>query len=244
MRTTKQNAKAESLYFDAVADRRAFDEFSEEQYAEVLSSMLSRVSLGGRILDAGCGSGAWLAALRRGGWDAVGVELAPSQVERARALGLNAIVGDLLNLPSDLGTFDGVILCGVLHHFPNSEERTRVIRNVAETLNPGGVLASLDPNGSNPFVRLAFHLHSEVSPNERCLRETELTAAYLAAGRGVSQVRKLSIEQPRSPEGPLQALWPWLRRAALRVSGALGGAAVGNYTIVESLQKGQTTGQT
>lgn len=51
---------------------------------------------------------------------------------------------------------------------------------------------------------------------------------YLAAGREVWRVRKLRIEQPRSPEGPLQATWPLLRRAALTLSGALGGAAVGN----------------
>jgi SAM-dependent methyltransferase len=240
----QQNAEAESLYFDTVADQRAFDEFSEEQYAGILSSMLSGVPSGGRILDAGCGSGAWLSALRRSGWDAIGVELAPAQVERARALGLNAVVGDLLNLPAVLGLFDGAILCGVLHHFPNSQERAHVIRNVAETLKPGGVIASVDPNGSNPFVRLAFHLHSEVSPNERCLRERELTAAYLASGREVSHVRKLSIEQPRSPEGPLRAMWPWLRRAALGLSRARGGAAVGNYTIIESLQRDQTTRQT
>lgn len=233
----QQNAKAEARYFDAVSDHRAFDEFSREQYAEILSSMLSSLPSGGRILDAGCGSGAWLSALSRLGWDGVGVEIAPAQVERARALGLNAIVGDLLDLPPDLGQFDGVILCGVLHHFPSGQERTRVIRNVAKTLRTGGVLASLDPNGDNPFVRVAFHMHAEVSPNERCLRSRDLTAAFLAAGREVSRVNRLRIEQPRSPEGPLHSMWPLMRRAALALSGTLGGAAAGNYTVIQSLRR-------
>jgi len=151
MQRVKQNVDAESRYFDAVADQRAFDEFSEEQYAEILSAMLSGVPSGGRILDAGCGSGAWLSALCRGGWDGLGVELAPAQVKQARALGLNAVVGDLLTLPPGLGMFDGAILCGVLHHFPSRQERTRVIRNVAKTLKPGGSHRVIGPERKQPF---------------------------------------------------------------------------------------------
>ena len=231
----KQDVDAESHYFDDVAAHRIFDEFTEAQYSLVLEMMLNGVSRGGRVLDAGCGSGAWLAALGRNGWDAFGVELSPAQVAQAQSLGLSAVVGDLLALPADIGQFDAAILCGVLHHFPSHAERVKVIKSVAGVLKPGGVLASIDPNGSNPFVRLAFHLHAEVSPNELCLRERELRAAYLEAGRRIATAGKLSIEQPRAPEGPLQAVWPALRKLALLLSRVLGPAARGNYTVLRSL---------
>jgi SAM-dependent methyltransferase len=230
-----QDLDAESHYFDEVAAHRVFDEFTEAQYSLVLEMMLRGVAKGGRVLDAGCGSGAWLAALARNGWDAFGVELSPAQVAQAQSFGLNAVVGDLLALPADIGQFDAAILCGVLHHFPSHAERVKVITSVAGVLRPGGVLASIDPNGSNPFVQLAFHLHAEVSPNELCLRERELRAAYREAGRRIARPGKLNIEQPRAPEGPLQAVWPSMRKLALSLSRVLGSAARGNYTVVRSL---------
>ncbi len=232
----EQDVDAESHYFDDVAAHRVFDEFTEEQYSSVLELMLQGVASGGRVLDAGCGSGAWLGALARNGWDAFGVELSPAQVAQAQSFGLNAVVGDLLALPADIGQFDAAIMCGVLHHFPSHVERVKLIKSVAGVLKPGGVLASIDPNGSNPFVQLAFHLHAEVSPNELCLRERDLRAAYREAGRRIAgRPGKLSIEQPRAPEGPLQAVWPSLRKLALSLSRPLGSVARGNYTVVRSL---------
>jgi len=99
--------------------------------------------LSGRVLDAGCGTGehALLAAAR--GADAVGVDIAPRAIERARRKaaerGLTARfeVADVLNL-GQLGlTFDTVIDSGLFHVF-GDEDRGRYVASLASALRPGG----------------------------------------------------------------------------------------------------------
>ena len=97
----------------------------------------------GRVLDAGCGSGehALLAAAR--GADAVGVDISPRAIGRARhkaaERGLTARfeVGDALSL-DDLGlTFDTVIDSGLFHVFDDAD-RARYVTSLASVLRSGG----------------------------------------------------------------------------------------------------------
>ena len=100
--------------------------------------------LAGRVLDAGCGTGeqALLAAAR--GADAVGIDVSPTAIERARAKaaerGLSARfeVGDALDLGRLGMTFDTVIDSGLFHVF-GDEERPRYVASLASVLRPGGV---------------------------------------------------------------------------------------------------------
>jgi SAM-dependent methyltransferase len=97
----------------------------------------------GRVLDAGCGSGehALLAAAR--GADAVGVDISPRAIGRARhkaaERGLTARfeVGDALSL-DDLGlTFDTVVDSGLFHVFDDAD-RARYVTSLASVLRSGG----------------------------------------------------------------------------------------------------------
>jgi len=99
--------------------------------------------LRGRVLDAGCGTGehALLAAAR--GADALGVDVAPTAIERARSkaaergLAARFEVADVLNL-ADLGlTFDTVIDSGLFHVFDDAD-RTRYVASLAEVVRDGG----------------------------------------------------------------------------------------------------------
>jgi len=100
--------------------------------------------LAGRVLDAGCGTGehALLAAAR--GADAVGVDVSPTAIGRARAKaaerGLSARfeVADALDLGRLGITFDTVIDSGLFHVF-GDEERPRYVASLASVLRPGGV---------------------------------------------------------------------------------------------------------
>lgn len=68
----------------------------------------------GRLLDIGCGSGAYLARMRDVGWDVTGVEVDPVAAEVARDRGLKVFAG-VEEVP---GTFDVVTLNHVIEHVP------------------------------------------------------------------------------------------------------------------------------
>jgi len=99
--------------------------------------------LSGRVLDAGCGTGehTLLAAAR--GADAVGVDVSPRAIERARrkagerGLTVRFEVASALSL-GELGlTFDTVIDSGLFHVFDDAD-RARYVTSLAGVLAPGG----------------------------------------------------------------------------------------------------------
>jgi SAM-dependent methyltransferase len=99
--------------------------------------------LAGRVLDAGCGTGEHTLLAASAGADAVGVDISPLAIERARgkaaARGIKARfeVADALNL-ADLGlTCDTIIDSGLFHVF-GDDSRARYVQSLASVLRPGG----------------------------------------------------------------------------------------------------------
>jgi cyclopropane fatty-acyl-phospholipid synthase-like methyltransferase len=99
--------------------------------------------LSGRVLDAGCGTGEHTLLAASHGADAIGVDVSPRAIERARAKaaerGVSARfeVADALRL-EDLGlTFDTIIDSGVFHVF-DDENRARYVASLASVLCSGG----------------------------------------------------------------------------------------------------------
>jgi SAM-dependent methyltransferase len=99
--------------------------------------------LAGRVLDAGCGTGEHTLLAASAGADALGVDLSPLAIERARekaaARGIKARfeVADALNL-ADLGlAFDTIIDSGLFHVF-DDVDRARYVESLASVLRPGG----------------------------------------------------------------------------------------------------------
>ena len=99
--------------------------------------------LGGRVLDAGCGTGehALLAAAR--GADVVGVDISSRAIERARhkaaerGLAVRFEAADALGLDGLGLTFDTVIDSGLFHVFDDAD-RARYVTSLASVLPPGG----------------------------------------------------------------------------------------------------------
>jgi SAM-dependent methyltransferase len=101
--------------------------------------------LTGHVLDAGCGTGEQTLLAASSGADALGVDVSPLAIERARgkaaARGIRARfqVADALNL-AELGlTFDTVIDSGLFHVFDDGS-RARYVTSLAAVLRPGGRL--------------------------------------------------------------------------------------------------------
>ena len=101
--------------------------------------------LTGQLLDAGCGTGEHTLLAASSGADALGVDVSPLAIERARgkaaARGIKARfeVADALSL-GDLGlSFHTVIDSGLFHVF-DDESRVRYVASLASVLRPGGRL--------------------------------------------------------------------------------------------------------
>jgi SAM-dependent methyltransferase len=120
----------ESFWEDAPQDPEPW------AWARRRALLLGEARHGERVLDLGCGTGRFVAALRDAGADAVGVELAETALRRARE---NAPGADLRlvepdgSLPLDHGSFDLVWCSEVLEHVPDTAhlllEARRVLRS-------------------------------------------------------------------------------------------------------------------
>jgi SAM-dependent methyltransferase len=100
---------------------------------------------GGRLLDVGCGSGAFLAQMAALGWRAEGIDPDPAAVAGAREAGLEVTQGTLADLdPAEhAGAFDAITLSHVIEHLHDPAEN---LRRINLLLRPGGLLWIATPN--------------------------------------------------------------------------------------------------
>lgn len=102
---------------------------------------LARLPAGARVLDAGCGTGGFLARLRaaRPGAPLFGLEYAPDAALRAaHKAGAAITVGSVNALPFADATFDAVVSLDVLCHAAVDEGAA--FAELARVLRPGGLL--------------------------------------------------------------------------------------------------------
>jgi len=101
------------------------------------------------ILDFGCGPGRDLQAFKRMGHVATGLDGSENFVQMAREdSGCEVWCQDFLKLDLPAERFDGIFANAVLFHVP-LQELPRVLKQLYETLKPGGVLFSSNPRGDN-----------------------------------------------------------------------------------------------
>ncbi len=105
---------------------------------------------GRRLLDFGCGAGAFLQRMHLLGWDVLGVDISAATVERIRKqLRLSAVAGDLDAAELASGSFDVVTMWQSLEHV---HDPLHTLRRAHRLLAPGGRLVVSVPN----IASLAF----------------------------------------------------------------------------------------
>jgi ubiquinone/menaquinone biosynthesis C-methylase UbiE len=192
MISSSQDKSKEIEFFDRHAEADSYDVFTPESNRRLIDAFarLSGLPQGSRIADLGCGSGAFTEQLRRAGYSVVGIDISPKLIEvgRKKYPGLELAEGDVEALCFGDSSFDGILLSGLVHHFPNprrcAEETHRVLR-------PGGRFVAFDPNRMNPFMWLyrdrssPFYSPLGVTENERPVLAREVARVFEAAGFSV-----------------------------------------------------------
>jgi ubiquinone/menaquinone biosynthesis C-methylase UbiE len=169
-----QDKAKEVAFFDAHAASDEYDVFAPQANARLIAAFvrLSGLAPGARVADLGCGSGVFTELLRQEGYKSVGLDISPKLVElgRTKYPGLELIEGDAENLPFEDASLDGVLLSGLVHHFPDPRG---LAAEVYRVLKPGGRFVAFDPNRMNPFMWLyrdrasPFYSPVGVTENER-----------------------------------------------------------------------------
>ncbi len=178
-----------------------------------------------RVLDAGCGTGNYLAALAPRVGEMVGVEPNPGMRARARAkvrgrANVRLLAGSLPALPLPDASCDGVLVNFVLHHLETGEDDAftatrQALAECRRALAPGGVLiiqtctprqyregywyAALIPRAIERAVRRYLPVEALVrSLNELGLRAVERWTPLDAVLQGEAYL---------DPRGPFRREW-------------------------------------
>jgi SAM-dependent methyltransferase len=164
----------EYALMDAVEDRMWW---YRSLHAHALAA-LARLPAGARILDAGCGTGGFLARLResRPAAPLFGLEYAPPAAARAAAkAGAAVAAGSVNTLPFPDASFDAVVSLDVLCHAAVDEGTA--LAEFARTLRPGGLLVLNLP--AHEWLRSA---HDARVHNARRYARAEVARKLGAAG--------------------------------------------------------------
>jgi SAM-dependent methyltransferase len=97
----------------------------------------------GAILDLGCGTGVYSAALAERGWNVTGVDLSEDMLRRARERGVSVVRANATELPFEEASFDAAV--SIFTH-SDFEDFPAALREVARVLRTGA-----------PFVYIGVH---------------------------------------------------------------------------------------
>src|SRR5204862_2658886 len=146
-----------------------------------------------RLLDVGCGTGAAVRDAARTLDRAVGVDLSPAMIERARAWqnvppNVEFRVGESGRMPVQDGEFTAVLCTNSFHHYPDPDAAAR---EMARALESGGRLVIGDGCADLRAARVADWLLRRFEPGHvRLYRSGELGRILRGAGFEGLEVRR------------------------------------------------------
>jgi ubiquinone/menaquinone biosynthesis C-methylase UbiE len=181
-----QNKLEEIKFFDNFVHENAYDVFDKRGYERIISELIKVVDTKKtlRVLDMGCGTGAFTSKMMSFDFDIQGVDISPESIKLAKELYPDIIftIGDIENLSFlDDESFDLITLSGVLHHFENI---TNVVSECYRLLKKDAILFAYDPNRYNPVMWLyrckssPFYSSKGVTPNEEPISKDSIISVF------------------------------------------------------------------
>jgi ubiquinone/menaquinone biosynthesis C-methylase UbiE len=121
----------------------------------------------GRLLDVGCGTGAYAAGLAGRGWNVTGVDASEDMLRRARSKGMDAAFADAAALPFEDASFDAAV--SIFTH-TDVDDFGALVGEVVRVLRPGaqfvyvgvhpcfvGPHSVYDPDGAVPELHSGWY---------------------------------------------------------------------------------------
>lgn len=138
---------------------------------------IHRIAKNGRLLDIGCGTGAFLTAAAEYGYEIYGQELSPEGSKIAvEKHGERISCGDLSKCEFKTDFFDIITLWHVAEHV---YDIAHFMKEIQRILKPGGTLVLEVPNFNCPEINI-FHGYSESVDAPRHLRHFSKTSLRMA----------------------------------------------------------------
>ena len=120
--------------------------------SDVQSRFLSYVPAGGRILDAGCGSGRDSKAFLNAGYDVVSFDASEEMCRRASEYIGKSVLNMRFEDAAYEAEFDGIWACASLLHVP-MEDLPEILKKMKRALKPGGVMYASFKYGEGTVFR-------------------------------------------------------------------------------------------
>jgi SAM-dependent methyltransferase len=180
----------------------------------------------GRLLDVGCGNGAFIAGMANLGWDVAGVEPDRAAVEAAkRRFGLEVMWSSFeeAQFPSD--SFDVITMSHVIEHVPDP---VRFLREAKRVLKPRGRVVVVTPNTLSFGRRLFRGSWLGWDPPRHLYLFTPALLGICTdrAGLAVEEIRTTANGAP----------YTWVLSASIRRDGAVPGGTVPSVPWHASLE--------
>src|SRR5262249_7367044 len=125
MEPLQQNKSWEIEFFDRHAEADDYNVFTDAANEKLIDAFLTYTGLGkgAVVADLGCGSGVFTHLLKCRGLQPSGVDISPKLIALARQKhpDMPFYEGDVEQLPFADETFDGLLLSGIVHHFPDPQ---------------------------------------------------------------------------------------------------------------------------
>lgn len=122
------------IFYNTIADE--FDK-TRVRLWPCVTKYLDLFNTNSKILDIGCGNGKYMTY--RNDINIIGIDISIELVKICIKKNLNVIHGNMINLPFDDNTFDGLLVVASYHHLDNETDRKKSLNEMYRILKKDGL---------------------------------------------------------------------------------------------------------